>query len=60
VAADAELETIKGAFNLLVPEQKNALIKRLEKEMLEKARNLEFEAAAILRDEIERIRKGES
>ncbi len=59
-ALGSELETIKGAYNLLVPEQKNALIKRLEREMLEKAKNLEFEAAALLRDEIERIKLGES
>jgi len=59
-ALGTELETIKGAYNLLVPEQKSALIKRLEREMLEKAKNLEFEAAAILRDEIERIKVGES
>ena len=53
-----ELETIKAAFNLLVPEQKAALIRRLEREMLEKAKNLEFEEAAILRDEIERLKNG--
>jgi len=59
-AIGTELETIKGAYNLLVPEQKNALVKRLEREMLEKAKNLDFEAAAVLRDEIERIRGGEA
>ncbi len=58
--AETELETIKGAYNLMVPEQKKALVKRLEREMLEKAKNLEFEAAALLRDEIERIKKGEN
>jgi len=31
-------------------------IEKLEKEMLESARNLEFEEAAALRDEIEDIR----
>lgn len=59
-ALGTELETIKGAYNLLVPEQKNALIKRLEREMLEKAKNLEFESAAILRDEIEHIKLGDA
>ena len=58
--AGIELETIKAAYNLLVPEQKKALIKRLENEMLEKAKNLEFEAAAVLRDEIDRIKSGEN
>lgn len=59
-ALGTELETIRGAYNLLVPEQKNALIRRLEREMLEKAKNLEFESAALLRDEIERIRRGDA
>jgi len=59
-AIGTELETIKSAYNLLVPEQKNALVKRLEREMLEKAKNLDFEAAAVLRDEIERIKGGEA
>ncbi|PKL09394.1 MAG: excinuclease ABC subunit B [Spirochaetae bacterium HGW-Spirochaetae-7] len=58
-ATSTELETIKSAYNLLVPDQKAALIKRLEREMLEKAKNLEFEGAALLRDEVERIRGGE-
>lgn len=58
--AGIELETIKAAYNILVPEQKKALIKRLENEMLEKAKNLEFEAAAVLRDEIDRIKTGEN
>ncbi|MBN2875500.1 MAG: excinuclease ABC subunit B, partial [Spirochaetales bacterium] len=57
-AASTELETIKSSYNLIVPEQRTALIKRLEREMLEHAKNLEFEAAAVLRDEIERIRSG--
>ena len=58
--AGTEMETIEAAYNILVPEQKAALLKRLEREMMEKARNLEFEAAALLRDEMERIRRGES
>ncbi len=59
-ALGTELETIRGAYNLLVPEQKNALIRRLEREMLEKAKNLEFESAALLRDEIDRIKRGDA
>jgi len=59
-AVGTELETIKGAYNLLVPEQRQALIRRLEREMLEKAKNLEFEEAALLRDEIERLKDGSS
>jgi excinuclease ABC subunit B len=34
------------------------LIKALEKEMLERAKNLEFEQAALIRDEIMKL-KGE-
>ena len=41
----------------LVPAQKKALISALEKEMLEMAKNLEFESAALLRDEIQKLRK---
>lgn len=58
-AASTEIETIKAAYNLIVPEQRTALIRRLEREMLEKAKNLEFEAAATLRDEIRRIKDGQ-
>ncbi len=56
---ETEIGTLKGAFNLLVPEQKKALIRALEAQMLGHAKNLEFEEAAIIRDEIERIRSGE-
>jgi excinuclease ABC subunit B len=59
VSASTEIETIKAAYNLIVPEQRSALVRRLEREMLEKAKNLEFEAAAALRDEIQRIREGQ-
>lgn len=38
------------------PKALGKLLKKLEKEMLESARNLEFEEAAALRDEIEEIR----
>ena len=43
----------------LRPEQIVRRIKQLEVEMLRKARNLEFEAAARLRDEIERLKRAE-
>ncbi len=57
-AAATEIEVLKKAHNLLVPEQKKALIKALEHEMLEHAKNLEFEEAALIRDEIERLKRG--
>ncbi|MBP7264606.1 MAG: excinuclease ABC subunit B [Spirochaetia bacterium] len=60
LGAHADVETIKAAYNLLVPEQRGALVRRLEKEMLDRAKNLEFEAAALLRDEIRRIKEGEA
>jgi excinuclease ABC subunit B len=41
----------------LKPEALAREIKRLEGEMLRKARNLEFEEAATLRDEIERLKQ---
>jgi excinuclease ABC subunit B len=43
----------------LRPEQIVRRIKQLEAEMLRKARNLEFEAAARLRDEIARLKRAE-
>ncbi len=51
-----QLEILKGSYNILVPSQRARLIKVLENEMLEHAKNLEFEQAAVLRDEIEKLR----
>ena len=56
--ATPSLEELKKGFNLLVPAQRKALLATLEKEMLELAKNLEFERAALIRDEIERLKKG--
>jgi excinuclease ABC subunit B len=44
-------------YALLPPEQAVKRIKKLEAEMMKLARNLEFEQAARLRDEIQRLRK---
>jgi excinuclease ABC subunit B len=46
-------------YERLSPEQIVKRIKKLEQEMLRLARNLEFEEAARLRDEIQRLRKVE-
>ncbi|TVR69198.1 MAG: excinuclease ABC subunit B [Spirochaetaceae bacterium] len=54
---ERQLEILKGSFNILVPSQRTKLIRVLEKEMLEHAKNLEFEQAALLRDEIEKLRE---
>jgi excinuclease ABC subunit B len=44
-------------FSLLPPEQAVKRIKKLETEMMKLARNLEFEQAARLRDEIQKLRQ---
>lgn len=54
---ERQVEILKGSYNILVPSQRKKLIRVLEKEMLEHARNLEFEQAALLRDEIEKLRE---
>jgi excinuclease ABC subunit B len=51
------IATMKEQTNLLDPSQKKKLIRALEKEMLEKAKNLEFEEAALLRDEINKLKE---
>jgi excinuclease ABC subunit B len=58
--ASTEIGVLKKTHNLLVPEQKRSLIKALEDQMLEHAKSLEFEEAATIRDEIDRIKKGEN
>jgi excinuclease ABC subunit B len=55
-AAAASIEVLKRSYNVLVPAQRTKLIKALENEMLEYAKNLEFEKAAAIRDEIEKIK----
>jgi excinuclease ABC subunit B len=51
-----DIAVLKSRYNLLVASQRKQYIKDLEKEMLEHAKNLEFEQAAILRDEIEAVK----
>ncbi|HWR10983.1 MAG TPA: excinuclease ABC subunit UvrB [Rectinemataceae bacterium] len=53
-----EVSFLKKTHNMLVPEQRKSLIKALEQRMLEHAKNLEFEEAALLRDEIARVKQG--
>jgi excinuclease ABC subunit B len=55
-AAATSLAVLKKSYNILVPEQRKKLILALEREMLEHAKNLEFELAAAIRDEIDKIR----
>lgn len=42
---------------VLLPDEKNALIRKLRKEMTQAAKDLDFETAAILRDRIKAIQK---
>src|ERR1700723_426922 len=51
-----ERERYADEESLLAPEQAVKRIKKLEAEMMKLARNLEFEQAARLRDEIQRLR----
>lgn len=52
------IDILKKSYNVLVPSQRKALIRALEKQMLEHAKNLEFEEAAVVRDEIEKLKDG--
>jgi excinuclease ABC subunit B len=54
-AASSSVEVLKKSYNMLIPAQRKQLIKALENEMLEHAKNLEFEQAAAIRDEIAKI-----
>jgi excinuclease ABC subunit B len=49
------IEVLKQSYNLLVPKQRSELLKALRKEMLDMAKDLEFERAAVVRDEIRKI-----
>ncbi|MDR2964416.1 MAG: excinuclease ABC subunit B [Treponema sp.] len=55
-AASTTVEVLKKKHNILIPAQRKQLIKALENEMFEHSKNLEFEQAAAIRDEIQRIR----
>jgi excinuclease ABC subunit B len=48
---------LKKSYNVLVPAQRKQLVRALENEMLEHAKKLEFEEAAAIRDEIQRIQE---
>ena len=54
-AAAASIEVLKKSYNVLVPAQRKRLLKALENEMLEHAKRLEYEEAAAIRDEIQKI-----
>ena len=54
-----DIKLRSGGYNLLDPSSRRKLVKELEKEMRDAAQNLEFERAAVLRDEVERLKKGQ-
>ena len=56
-AEKLDLEVTRQRFNVLVPKERRALIRALEKEMLELAKDLEYERAAVVRDEIDKLRE---
>jgi excinuclease ABC subunit B len=54
-AAATSIEILKKSYNVLVPAERKKLIAALNAEMLEHAKKLEFEQAAAIRDEVQRI-----
>lgn len=53
----AKVSDKKGKYKVLTPAEAEKEIKRLEKEMHEHAKNLEFENAANIRDRIMQLRE---
>jgi excinuclease ABC subunit B len=56
-AATSSIEVLKKSYNVIIPAERKKLISALEREMLERAKNLEFEQAAAIRDEIKKIKE---
>ncbi|MFW5728474.1 MAG: excinuclease ABC subunit UvrB [Spirochaetota bacterium] len=50
------IDILKSSYNVLIPAERKKLIKKLEEQMLEHAKNLEFEEAAVIRDEINALK----
>ena len=55
--AKTELEILKKTSNLFVPAQRKKLIEALKKQMSECADHLDYEQAAVIRDQILEIEK---
>ncbi len=51
------IDILKRSHNILVAKERAALMRELEKLMLEHAKNLEFEQAAVVRDEIQQLKE---
>ena len=56
-AEEVNVQVMRDSYNIVEPKSRKKLIKALEREMLEHAKNLEFEEAAVLRDEIEWLKE---
>ncbi|GHU43411.1 UvrABC system protein B [Spirochaetia bacterium] len=54
-AALTSINVIKNSYNVLIPKERKKLIEALNREMLEHAKRLEFEEAAAIRDEIQKL-----
>ncbi len=54
---ETDIEMLKQGYNIIVPAQRKKLIRALERQMLEHAKQLEFEQAALIRDEVEELKK---
>ena len=55
-AEKEELDIRKASYNLMIPREKKKYIKELEKEMKAAAEELNFEKAALIRDEILKLK----
>jgi excinuclease ABC subunit B len=51
------LDVLRRSYNVLVPKERKALLRALEDEMVSLAKDLEFERAAVVRDEIRRLKE---
>ena len=55
-AVKDEIKIVKASYNLLLERDRKRYIADLTRQMTELAKNLEFEKAALIRDEIQRIK----
>ena len=53
-----DIQIVKAGYNLISEKDRKRYIQELTREMTDMAKRLEFEKAAVLRDEIERIKAG--
>ncbi|NIZ19485.1 excinuclease ABC subunit UvrB [Entomospira culicis] len=58
-AVEMDLSAVRAQTNFLEEKSRKKYLKELEKRMLEYAKNWEYEEAALVRDEIDRIKRGE-